>query len=282
MSPSLKGVGYSASASALARVACAVAQGVGAIAGSGVGDWWRRGFRRRGCHVSPAGGERVYQNLTDEIGAPDVVINVGCEQAVAGFDCSAPPEQVSGDVLVERLERLAVVEQARSIEAVSPYFVDAAGACRCSRPPTTRSGALTTIDRCPLLRCRAVGRSGQPMPFRLDGELPVRGGTGVVFALATAQREGIHIGDDVRLAGFCTGEDDGMPTMLWRPVDLTVTGVGVGPLDIEPPGTGLTIEPAYVDRAIIEQLVAEGAELQTYASVWLDPAASADARRTAV
>jgi hypothetical protein len=79
----------------------------------------------------------------------------------------------------------------------------------------------------------------------------------------------------MHLAGWCTG--DGAANLLDRPVDLAITGVAIGPLDVEPPGEGIAIEPAYVDRSIFERLLAIGAVASRNVAVWTDPAADPDA-----
>jgi len=66
------------------------------------------------------------------------------------------------------------------------------------------------------------GAKAQAMPFRLDGELPTPDSSGVVLTLATAKREGIEVGDSVRLAGWCDG--GGERFEMDRVIDLTVTG----------------------------------------------------------
>jgi hypothetical protein len=216
--------------------------------------------------------EGTYQTLIDEIGAPDLAVIPACERA-AGFGCTTPPDQVSGDVVVERLERLAVVEQVRLVESVMPYLVDAEGGPLLATADD-EYGCFDDDRSVSMLALGPGGAAEQATPFRLDGELTARGGSGVVLALATAQREGLAVGDGLRLAGWCTGADDGTPAVLAKPIDLTVTGVSVGPLDIEPRGTGIAIEPAYVDPIVVDTLVSAGAELQVNAVVWLDRAAS--------
>ena len=69
------------------------------------------------------------------------------------------------------------------------------------------------------------------------------------------------------LAGWCSG--DGEAIELDQPIRLTVSGVSIGPLDVEPPGTGISVEPAYVDASVFDQLVAAGAESSLSSVVWL-------------
>jgi hypothetical protein len=220
--------------------------------------------------------QATYQTFVNEIDAPDLVVVPGCERLVTGYGCAAPPEPVSGAAMVEQLKRVAVVEQARSIVSVLPYFVDTDGQplLATADDPT----GCVDNDRSVALVPVSPGRAAaQPMPFRLDGKLPEPGNSGVVVTLATAERVGIRVGDSLRLAGWCDVDFD--PVEMGRAMTLTVTGVSVGPLDIEPPGTGQAIEPAYVDPAVVDQLVAAGAETQTNTVIWLDRDASPDAVR---
>jgi cell division protein FtsX len=98
-----------------------------------------------------------------------------------------------------------------------------------------------------------------------------------VLTRATAERVGLGIGDELSLAGWCTG--DGDPVELSEPIDLVVTGVSVGPFDVEPPGSGQTIEPTYVDQTVVDALYTGGAEFSTYHAVWLLDGSTADVTR---
>ncbi|HEY7625789.1 MAG TPA: ABC transporter permease [Ilumatobacteraceae bacterium] len=215
----------------------------------------------------------TYQGLIDEIDAPDLVVAPRCEQDVSILGCTGPAEQLSADDMLPRLVDLAVVDEARSVEPIAtPYLVDQDNA-PIFATDDDRYGCIDD-DRSVALLGLTRGRGiDQAMPFRLNGQLSRPEGTGVVIALGTATREGIDIGDPIRVAGWCR---DGDPVALEQAIDLTVTGISVGPLDIEPPDTGLTIEPAYVDPAVIARLVESGAETQANAVVWLDPRASPD------
>ena len=215
----------------------------------------------------------TYRTFIDEIHAPDVVVVPSCDQPITGFGCAAPPEPVSGAAMIERLESVAVVEQARSIESVFPYLVDRNG-----QPLLATADdqfGCVDDDRSVSLVAVTPGRAvAQPMPFRLNGKLPTPGSSEVVVSLATAERVGIGIGDELRLAGWCS---DGDRFEMDRITILTITGISVGPLDIEPPGTGQALEPAYVDPAVVDQLIAAGAGRQTNTIVWLNRDASPDA-----
>ena len=59
------------------------------------------------------------------------------------------------------------------------------------------------------------------------------------------------------------------PIELDQPIRLTVSGLSIGPLDVEPPGTGISVEPTYVDAGVFDQLVAAGAESSLSSVVWL-------------
>lgn len=65
--------------------------------------------------ASAASARRVgnaYQALIDEIGAPDLAVIPVCDPIVGGGGCGTPLEQTSGDVVVERLNDIAVVDKA--------------------------------------------------------------------------------------------------------------------------------------------------------------------------
>ena len=94
---------------------------------------------------------------------------------------------------------------------------------------------------------------------------------------ATADRVGVGIGDGFTVAGWCTG--DGDPIELSEPIDVVVTGVSIGAFDVEPPGSGQTIEPAYVDETVVEALYAADAERPPYNAVWLVDDSTADVAR---
>ena len=218
--------------------------------------------------------ESTYQTFVDEIHAPDLVVIPTCERPATAFGCDAPPKQVSAATMVERLEGVAVVEQARSILSVLPYFVDKDGEplLATADDPT---GCVDNDRSVALVPVGPVRADAQAMPFRLEGKLPEPGNSEVVVTLATAERVGIRVGDSLLLAGWCNVDFE--PVEMGRTMTLTVSGVSVGPLDIEPPGTGQAIEPAYVDPAVVDQLVAAGAETQTNTIVWVDRGASREA-----
>jgi hypothetical protein len=118
-----------------------------------------------------------------------------------------------------------------------------------------------------MLAVRSGGPREQPLPFRLDGDLAQGDPSGIVVTRATAERVGLSIGDTLTVAGWCTG--DGDPVELANPIDMVVTGLSVGAFDVEPPGSGQTIEPAYVDATVLESLYAAGAEQPQFSAVWL-------------
>jgi hypothetical protein len=219
--------------------------------------------------------EGAYSNFTAEVRPPDVAVIPICAES-PGIGCDEPAEgdALAGAQVVRDLRQLAVVDDARLVESLLPYLVDSQ-----MRPllgdaedPYGCSDRDRAVNALPL---RSGGPAEQSLPFRLDGRLPAAGTAGAVLANATAEREGLEQGDVIVLAGWCSEGDP--PVLLPSPVDLTVTGVAVGPLDIEPPGTGLAIEPIWVDRTVFDQLGASGAEVQPTAMVWIDQQAPPDA-----
>jgi ABC-type lipoprotein release transport system permease subunit len=211
--------------------------------------------------------EGAYSTFADDVRPPDLAVIPTCaESAGTGCDEPAGDEAEAGDQVVRDLERLAVVERARLVESFMPYILDGEGR------PLLADGedAHGCIDRDRAVNALPLspgGPTAQSLPFRLDGALPRPGTTGVVLANSTAEREGLTQGDVIVLAGSCS---EGDPLLLATPIELTVTGVAVGPLDIEPPGTGLALEPAFIDRTVFEQLASNGAEVQRNALVWID------------
>ena len=224
--------------------------------------------------ASAASARRVgdaYQALIDEIGAPDLAVIPVCDPIPGGGGCAAPAEQPSHDVVVERLNDIAVVDKARLVESVLPYLVDVNGAPLLATADDP-NGCYDGDRKVNMVATGAGGAIDQAMPFRLDGAMPARGSTGVVLARATAERVGLGIGEEVHLAGWCDGE--GRLVEFDVPIDLEVTGLAIGPLDVEPPGTGLAVEAAYVDPGIFQAFLSSGAEPRPNAVVWLDPTAS--------
>ena len=216
--------------------------------------------------------ETAYQRFATEIDAPDVAVipyfNCG---PVPGITCEGPATGASGAELIAGLRESAAVEKARLVESLLPYFIDENG-----------ESLLGTVDdefgcfdgdrSVQLVATASGGARDQVLPFRLEGKLPEPGSGAIVLARATAEREGLHLGDHLRLAGWCGS--DGDPIELAVPITLELVGVAIGPLDVEPPGIELTLEPAFVDPVAFDALLEIGAEAQTNAMVWLIPTAS--------
>jgi hypothetical protein len=218
--------------------------------------------------------ESTYQRFIQEIDAPDVVVVPACAGLVTAFGCAAPAEEVSGQGMVEALEGVEVVEKARVGRSVMPYLVDDGGKPLLATPDDPY-GCFDGDRAVHLVDLAPGAAETQAIPFHLDGALPKRGGgSEVVVDLATAKREGIEVGDKVRVAGWCDG--DGDPVRTSRLIVLTVTGVAISPLGLEPPGSGRAIEAAYADAVVLDRLEANGAELQEHTMVWLDRGASPD------
>lgn len=199
---------------------------VGAVAGGGVADRWCRGFILAAA-ASARRVEDTYQTFIEEIDAPDVVVVPACARLVTAFGCAAPAEEVSGEAMVEALESVEVVERAKVGRSVMPYLVDSGGKPLLATPDDPYG--CVDGDRAVHLVDLAPGAAEtQAIPFHLDGALPKPGGCSeVVVALATAKREGIEVGDMVRVAGWCDG--DGDPVRTSRAIVLTVTGVAISP-----------------------------------------------------
>ena len=209
--------------------------------------------------------DSAYQVLLSEVDPPDLIVFPGC-----GFDtitgCAGPPSAADPLLVTEQLSRLTAVEQVRPIAEVRPYLIRANGTALLAEADNP-TGCFDGDRSVSLLPIHDGGPRAQALPFRLVGELPQGDPSGVVLTRATAQRVGVGIGDELILAGWCTG--DGDPVEVQDAVDLVVTGVSIGPFDVEPPGSGQTVEPMYVDQTVLDALHAQGAELSRYDAVWL-------------
>lgn len=207
----------------------------------------------------------AYQALLSEIDAPDLVVIPGCgSKTITG--CTGPPAVTDSDVVTEQLRRVEEVERVRPVSEVRPYLIAADGTPLLA----SRDNPIGCFDgdrSVGLLALRAGGPREQSLPFRLVGELPHGDPSGVVLTRATAERVGIGIGDGFTLAGWCNG--DGESIELSEPIELAVTGMSIGAFDVEPPGTGRTVEPLYVDQSALDALYAAGAKRSAPNAVWL-------------
>lgn len=221
--------------------------------------------------------ESAYTTLIEEIDAPDIAVIPVVECGpIDGTACTRTSEETSAEAVLAELRASAVVEKARLVESVIPFLIDGNG--------TPILGTIDDVNGCfdgngsvQMGAALAGGATEQVAPLRLEGEMPTSGSKAVVLARATAERTGLSIGDSIRLAGWCGG--DGEPVEFDVPIDLQLIGLGIGPLDVEPPGIELTLEPAYVDPVVFEAMLLIGAQPQQNATVWLDPAASAESVR---
>ena len=210
--------------------------------------------------------EGSYRELLREIDAPDLVVTGDCYSI---FGCDPAPAGGLDQVVVD-LEATPGIEQARIVEVVTPFFVTANGEPLFDEDDNPSDCTTREQDGNLFMASLTAGDPvDQAVPFRLDGAMPATGSAEAVMALATSRRAGVDIGDSVRLAGWCN--DDGSPRELDEPIDLVVTGLLVGPLDVKAPATGFTAESVYVNGFVVDALVAAGADLVAHAMVWLDP-----------
>lgn len=217
----------------------------------------------------------AYQALLSEIDAPDLLVVPACGSgAITG--CTGPPTVEEIDVVTEQLSSVGGVERVRPVAAVRPYLI-AADETALLATADNPIGCFDGDRSVGLVALRQGGPGEQSIPFRLAGELPQGDPSGVVLTRATAERVGVGIGDRFTLAGSCTG--DGDPIELPEPIALVVTGVSTGAFDVEPPGTGQTIEPTYVDQTVLDALYAVGAERSAYNAVWLVDDSTAEVTR---
>ncbi len=207
-----------------------------------------------------------YQVMLSEIDAPDLLVFPECGNSSAITGCTGPPSEVEAEQVTEQLSRDEAIEKARPIGWVRPYLIASDGTPLLAAADNPL-GCFDGDRSAGFLALRAGGPREQSLPFRLLGDLPQGDPSGVVLTRATAQRVGVGIGDRFSVAGWCNG--DGDPVELSEPIDLVVTGLSIGAFDVEPPGAGRTIEPAYVDQSVLDALYAAGAERPPYNAVWL-------------
>lgn len=218
--------------------------------------------------------ETAYGRLADEIDAPDVAVipAVECGPNTAnGCHSDDLSAGTSPGEALATIRGLDVVEKVRLVESVIPFVVDAEG--------TPIFGTVDDVNGCfdgdrsvQMTPMQEGGPDAQVVPFALEGELPIRGSATVVITRWMANRVGLSIGDEILLAGWCSG--DGDPMTFAAPINLRVSGLSIGPLDLESPGTSLTIHPAYVDPVAFEAMIADGAQPQQNIIAWFDPSAS--------
>lgn len=215
----------------------------------------------------------AYQSLLAEVDAPDLVLIPACGvETITGCDT---PEQDPAIVL-DQLEGLTAVEQARNAEVVRPYLLGTDGRVLL-RTPDNETGCADGDRSVAMLPRLDGGPNAQAVPFRLSGTMPEPDSFGAVLTRATGERVGLGVGDEFDLAGWCTGDGDAVE--LPRPLRLVVTGLSIGPFDIEPPGSGFTIEPTYVDDVVFDALVDAGAEMSLSSVAWLADGSTESATR---
>jgi len=207
--------------------------------------------------------DSAFQSLLHRIDAPDLIVIPQCStQSITG--CDGPLEDDAAQLA--RLSNIDAVERARTAEVVRPHLLGVDGSLLMATEDNP-TGCFDG-DRSPALIAAVAGTPGdQAVPFQLLGEMLAPNSEEVVLTRSTARRVGLEMGDELVLAGWCTG--DGEAVELDQPIRLIVSGVSIGPLDVEPPGTGISVEPTYVDAGVFGQLVAAGAESSLSSVVWL-------------
>lgn len=216
-----------------------------------------------------------YDVLMSEIDAPDLVVVPECGSSGL-IGCTGPTSALDTEVVTGQISRLGAVERVRPVAEVRPYLIAPDGTPLLAEADNPK-GCFDGDRSVSLLALRDGGPREQPLPFRLIGELPQGDPSGVVLTRATAERVGVGIGDGFTLAGWCTGDGDAVE--LSEPIDLVVTGVSIGAFDVEPPGTGQTIEPAYVDATLLDALYTAGADRSGFNTVWLRDGSTAEVTR---
>ena len=207
--------------------------------------------------------DSAFDALLREIDAPDLIVIPECStQSMTG--CYAPDED--GATRLAQLSSIDGVEQARVVEVVRPHLLGVDGTLLLATDDNP-TGCFDG-DRSPAMIAAVDGTpADQAVPFKLLGDMPAPNSTEVVLTRATARRVGLAAGDELVLAGWCTGDGDAVE--LDTPIELVVSGLSIGPLDVEPPGTGISVEPTYVDPGVFDVIVEAGAETSLNSVVWL-------------
>lgn len=250
---------------------------------------WRRGWRGALAVVlltGATGGVAIaagtaaartsgaFDRLLAEIDAPDALVVPGCGPALSG--CGVPAPDAAG------IDVTPLVQQQRRVRALRAVIETPDGRDP-NVGPDNPTGCVDTDRGAELLALGPGGPHDQAVPFRLDGSLPAPDSTGIVLTHATAARIDVGIGDALVLRGYCgegedEGEDERVPVLLAEPIALTVTGLSVGPIDVEPPGDGFTGEPLYVPGAVVDRVVAAGGQRDAeLTAIWYRDDASAAA-----
>ncbi len=231
-----------------------------------------------GFVIAAASAARVvdsaYQSLLSDIDAPDLIVVAACDVR-STLSCDGPP-QGEAEALAQ-LPTLDAVERARTSEVVRPYLLSTSGEVVLATADNP-TGCFDGDRSLAVIALADGGPADQAMPFRLIGALPAPRSNEMLLTSATARRVGLSTGDDVVLAGSCTG--DGDVVELDSPITMTVSGLSIGPLDIEPPGSGLSVEPTYVDGDVFDALLAAGAQSSLSSIVWLDENSTEAATRS--
>lgn len=208
----------------------------------------------------------AYSRLLDDLDAPTLMVSPPC--APDGFGgCRAPEGDVAVSAWIDSLAGLAAVDRIAPVNGVlQPQLLTADGTI-IGASDANPSSCSEDDGFLALLTLPASPAAAPAIPFRLiEGELPSRS-DGVVLTEATMAESGLRLGDHVMMAATC---EDGSPQALAAPLPLTITGVSIGPLDVEPPGEGFTLRPVYVHDHV-RVAVSEGVDLGAPigVAVWL-------------
>lgn len=211
-----------------------------------------------------------FQALLRDIDAPDLIVRPTCAETLAPLECRGQLEPRSTADALAHLTTLDFVEQARSLESLRPYLIDAAGAPLLATSSDT--SGCGSGGRYPRAVPLAVGEPReQALPFRLEGHLPATDGTGAVVARTLAESSRLGVGDTIRIAGLCNQYSEVL--RFGRTIDLVITGLSIGPTDVATLSAGGTAESIYVDPTVFESLQARGTEPESELTIWLDPRA---------
>jgi ABC-type lipoprotein release transport system permease subunit len=115
--------------------------------------------------------------------------------------------------------------------------------------------------------------SSAPKMRYVDGR-PPRSARDIALPRVTARRAGLSVGDTVELAGWC--DADSTDVMLEDPIELTVSGIGIGPLDAAAGGSNGYLEIVLLSSAAIDDLRARDVGTKLFPALWYEPGVARD------
>jgi hypothetical protein len=197
--------------------------------------------------VKAADVESAYARVTD---------------ATDGFDVALASDRAP-DALKRELEDAPGVETAAMLHGYAVAAFTEGGEALGpdpSQPCTTGTGEVAAIAHSAGWRGRA------PQMLLSEGRFPRPDRAEVVLPVVAAERLGLTVGDAVAIGGDCA---DG-PEEFADPVELVVTGIGVGVFDGPGVGANSVVETLLVSTSVVATLERLDTARQTFVLGWLD------------